>query len=61
MPTEPSLLRRHARTIWDAAVAAVRADDLVANTLADVRGPLHRALAGPGAFWWSGPARLGPP
>ena len=59
MPTEPSLLRRHARTIWDAAVAAVRADDLVANTLADVRGPLHRALAGPGRILVVGAGKAG--
>ena len=47
------------RTIWDAAVAAVRADDLVANTLADVRGPLHRALAGPGRILVVGAGKAG--
>jgi glycerate 2-kinase len=43
MSTE--LLRRHAREIWDAAVAAVRPDLLLSEAFADPNAPLAQAVA----------------
>lgn len=40
-----SFLRRHARAIWQAAVDAVRAEDLVRTALADPALPLRDAMA----------------
>jgi hydroxypyruvate reductase/glycerate 2-kinase len=45
LPASPPALREHARAIWQAAVDAVRPDDLVCAALADPALPLRDALA----------------
>src|SRR5207237_1385816 len=58
-PVSTHLLRQHARAIWDAAVAAVRPDLLVRQSIADNSAALAAALAAAGRIVVVGGGKAG--